>query len=247
MGRRDIEQILENAFLENKKLSAQTKSIIVDYVNDFNEFFSSHNVEIDFDNLSSNISTLDFREVNNISSAVEYDSQSNSFLFPKDSYSSLEDIERLFQKAILSLVTNVYSIETDRHNEGLNFEMNGKKYGKIVNEKVKDRVIELIYGNPESKIVTLPTTTDSLCMDFESMIGSENLLTYFVNGRGDLMFSSISELFTNNEDCIEFFDNLNRYSEVDENDMRELRKIDRKYEEKRDEILKNKYDMGLAI
>lgn len=243
----NIEQILENSFLENQKLSQQARKIISEYVGDFDIFFYNYGIEIDFDNLCTLVSTLDMKDSDKISSPVEYDSESNSFLFPKDLYFTQSDIERAFQKAVLSMVTNVCSIETDRYNEGLTFQVDGKEYGKIVNEKVKDRIVEIIYGSQEDKVVTLPTTTDSLCHDFENMIGSENLLTYFVNGRGDLMYLNVASLFNSNEECMDFFKNLNRYVEVDPNDMRELRKIDKKYEEKRDEILQNRKENALAM
>ncbi len=246
MGISETKEMLENALKENKKLSMQARDIISCCVCDFSEFFNKYNIELDYDNICNLVSSLNLDESNDISAPVEYDPKSNSFVFSKNVFKQ-EEIDKGFEKSVLSMITNVYSIETDKYNEGLTFDINGKQYGKIVNEKLKDRIVELTYGNLDDKIVTLPTTLDSLSMDFEQFIGSENLLTYFVNGRGDLMFNNIASLFNSEEECILFFRNLNRYLEVDPNDMRGLRAVDAAYENKKEEILQNKLNNTLAM
>lgn len=246
MGINETKEILENALNENKKLSMQARNIISCCVCDFSKFFNEHNIELDYDNICNLVSSLDLDESDNVNSPVEYDPKSNSFVFSKNVFTQ-EEIDKGFEKSVLSMMSNVYSIETDKYNEGLTFEINGNQYGKIVNEKLKDRIVELTYGNLDDKIVTLPTTLDSIPMDFEQIVGSENLLTYFVNGRGDLMFNNIASLFNSNEECILFFKNLNRYLELDHNDMRGLRAVDAVYENKKDEILNNKLNNTLAM
>ena len=61
------------------------------------------------------------------------------------------------------------------------------------------------------------------------------------------MFNNIESLFNSEEECILFFGNLNRYLEVDPNDMRGLRAVDAAYENKKEEILQNKLNNTLAM
>ena len=247
MGRNELKQLLSDSLNTNVNLSMFARNIIASTVCDYNEFFNEQNVEIDVDNLCELISSVTLEEKDNLSSAMKYDSEKNCINFSKSINYNETQINHEFKKSILSIITNVYSIETDKHSQGVSFEMNNQKYGDIINDKLGERVIELVYGNEDDKLITLPNTLDELSYDFEEMIGSERLLTYFVNGRGDLFYSNVLSLCETEEECINLFDTLSMYDKTDENDVRMLRSIDAKYEFQMNNILDKRNINNLAI
>lgn len=238
---------VETSLNKNQVLSESNRIVILSVIKDYANFFSRYNIDIDIENISKLLLTLDIKESNFITSASMYDSVSNCILISNNPNIKSDVLERDLEKSILSLVTTVYNSNINRYNEGLNFEINGINYGHIVNEKVKDRIVELVYGNIESKVITLPTMEDRLSSDFQQLVGSENLLSYLVNGRGDLLCSDILDICESQTELIEFFTNLNEYEKTDKNYIPDVRAKEDKYKKQMDKLLERKLEEKLVI
>ena len=235
-----LKEELKESLHKNKNLSQLDRDIIPRIISDYSTFFKMYGIEFDSINTRKLLETLNFRIKQIEDEKVSYDSSTNTIVLPNNINISEEELSEIYEKSILSLMTTTYNLNSESYNEGLNFSVENKKYAGIINEKVTDRIHELVYGNIDDKIVTVPTVLDSLSSDIEGLIGSENLLTYFINGRGDLFYNKMSEVIGSEKETIDFFETLKEYESVDKNNMREINKIDMKYEKQFERILENK-------
>ena len=242
-----LKEELKEALQKNGNLSQLDRDIIPRIISDYSMFFKMYGIEFDSVNTIKLLETLNFRAKQSEDEKNSYDSSINTIILPNNIDISEEELSEIYEKSILSLMATTYDLDSGSYSEGLNFSIENKKYAGIINEKLKDRIHELVYGNIDNKMVTVPTVLDCLSSDIESLIGSENLLTYFINGRGDLFYNKMSEIIGSEKDTIDFFETLKEYETVDKNNMREINKIDIKYEKQFERILENKKVETLAM
>lgn len=242
-----LKEELKEALQKNGNLSQLDRDIIPRIISDYSMFFKMYGIEFDSVNTIKLLETLNFRAKQSEDEKNSYDSSINTIILPNNIDISEEELSEIYEKSILSLMATTYDLDSGSYSEGLNFSIENKKYAGIINEKLKDRIHELVYGNIDNKMVTVPTVLDCLSSDIESLIGSENLLTYFINGRGDLFYNKMSEIIGSEKDTIDFFETLKEYETVDKNNMREINKIDIKYEKQFERILENKKIETLAM
>lgn len=242
-----LKEELKEALQKNGNLSQLDRDIIPRIISDYSMFFKMYGIEFDSVNTIKLLETLNFRAKQSEDEKNSYDSSINTIILPNNTDISEEELSEIYEKSILSLMATTYDLDSGSYSEGLNFSIENKKYAGIINEKLKDRIHELVYGNIDNKMVTVPTVLDGLASDIESLIGSENLLTYFINGRGDLFYNKMSEIIGSEKDTIDFFETLKEYETVDKNNMREINKIDIKYEKQFERILENKKIETLAM
>lgn len=242
-----LKEELKEALHKNENLSQLHRDIIPRIISDYSMFFKMYGIEFDSVNTEKLLETLNFRIKQNENEKISYDSSINTIILPNNIDTSEEELSEIYEKSILSLMTTTYDLDRKSYSEGLNFSIQNKKYAGIINEKVRDRIHELVYGNIDNKIVTVPTVLDGLSSDIAGLIGVENLLTYFINGRGDLFYNKMSEVIGSEKDTIDFFETLKEYESVDKNNMREINRIDMKYEKQFERILENKKVETLAM
>lgn len=232
--------VVKNSLIKNQNLSQYSRDTVLEIVKEYTYRFKEYNIELDFQNIASLLETLNIAVFSSEGKYIPYDNNSNIIYIKNDPSIDDEAFKETFGKSVLSLITNIYNPSTGKYNEGLNFEINGKRYGHMINEKIKDRIHELTFGNNDSMIVTVPTIADELSANFQEMVGSDNLLTYFVNGRGDLLYSDIVKLCDSEKESLDFFENLNSYENSDPNDIVELNKCAEIYRKQRIKIINNK-------
>lgn len=242
-----LKEELKESLQKNGKLSQLDRDIIPRIISDYSMFFEMYGIEFDNINTKKLLETLNFRVKQNDSEKNLYDSLTNTIILPNDLNTSEEELSEMYEKSILSFMTTTYDLNKQSYNEGLNFSIQNQNYAGIINEKVRDRIHELVYGNMDKEIVTVPTVLDGLTSDIENLVGSENLLTYFINGRGDLFYTKMCEVIGSEKETIEFFETLKEYENVDKNNVREINRIDIKYEKQFETILENKKIETLAM
>lgn len=247
MGISEVEKVIITSLNKNQTLSELDRNVILCVIKDYINFFNNYNIAIDIENVSKLLITLEIKKSNVIKNASFYDSSDNCIFISNNFKTNNDIVERDLEKSVLSLITTVYNFNTGSYNDGLTFKINDIDYGHIINEKVKDRIIELVYGNIESKIVTLPAMEDQLSSDFQQLVGSENLIRYLVNGRGDLLLSDILDLCESQTECMEFFANLNEYENTDKNYITDVRKRENIYIKQRDKMLERKLEEKLVV
>lgn len=234
----DIERLNESMekCISNNKDFEYFKPLYMDSLNSFIIKFDEYNLEPDYDNFYSRLSDLKVNYSNDIDTFVCYKCEENELLINIDKLKLVEDInilDNIFNRPILDMITYVKSLENEKFNKGITFDYQGKKMGNVINEKIDDRILELFFGNEESSNISLPTAKEEVYYDVEKLIDSENLLTYYLNGRGDLFLSKMSEIFPNEEECIDFIESSDKL----ENSYTENDKI---YKSKLLNALKNK-------
>lgn len=239
-----IKKAIETCLKNNKELVPFIDVFSLS-LNTFLSKFDEYQLEPDYENFCSKLSEISI-EYTNDGDLVVFESN-NKMLINIQKVKHAEDpdeIERMFNKSILKMFTNVNNIETGR-SEGIIFEHNNKKYGTYINEKIDDRVLELFFGNStkthidgEKKVETieLPTASDQICYDMESLVGYENLFIFYLNGRGDLFFNKLSGLFNSEEECISF---ISKVDDLKENNS----KKDDEYFEMIEKLFKKKKEL----
>lgn len=241
-----INVTLISSLNKNQNLSQFDRDRIPIIIKDFENFFSNYNVSINMEDISKLLETVTFRKINDKQNSYHYDYVNNSINFYYNTNITEAEAEANYCLGILSLMCTSYNVNTGYTN-GVCFKIDNVEYANIINEKLKNRIFELTYGNIDSKVVTLPTPLDKMIYDIESIIEIEDLLTYFINGRGDLFYSRFLEYFDEENECIDFFRNLNKYDMVDSNDVMSIRSIDKKYETQLKEIMNKKNVNKLVI
>ena len=160
-----LKEELKESLHKNKNLSQLDRDIIPRIISDYSTFFKMYGIEFDSINTRKLLETLNFRIKQIEDEKVSYDSSTNTMVLPNNINISEEELSEIYEKSILSLMTTTYNLNSESYNEGLNFSVENKKYAGIINEKVTDRIHELVYGNIDDKIVTVPTVLDSLLSD----------------------------------------------------------------------------------
>lgn len=238
-----------NKCSENNEEFIPFKEIFLDSLCNYITNFQKYNLEPDYENFCSQLSKLKIIYTKESNKLVDYDFKTNTMKINTQQVQKINDTEEMlnmFNLAILSMLTYVYNIETDSFNNGVTFEANGKTYGEYINEKIGERIQEIFFGNiakyhyeAEKKVETieLPTASDQICMDMQALVGSDNLFTYYLNGRGDLFFNKLSVLFPTQEECIEFVNNVDNLKESDQSK-------DNEYYKKIEELVKVKKSLN---
>lgn len=233
MGINEFEELVTSSLNSNKFLSMENRNLFNSIIKDFANYFFEYGIDLNYDNLSSLLRELDTAADDNIDEICKYDSENNRILINRTSDASPEEIEKSYVYMVLSIISNPNQTEMIDDGEtlipkcGLEFEENGNKKGHCLDRKLKERIIEMIYGNDE--MYTLPTIEDEFLIDVEKLVGSENLLVWFVNGRGDLLFENITSKL-GMEQANELYDVTDKYENTDVNEIRELRLLEAKYE-----------------
>lgn len=234
-----LKETIKESLQKNKNLSQLDRDIIPRIISDYCNFFSMHGIEFDSVNTEKLLETLSLKKKEKNEKKL-YDIDSNSILFPNELDTTEDELFEMYEKAILSLMTTTYDFDANEYSEGLNFSVENKKYGSIVNEKVRDRIHELIYGNIDKEIVIVPTVLDRVASDFEKIVGVSDLLTYYLNSKGNLFYNKMCEITGSEKEVIDLFEILNKYETVDKNNMYEMNKLDIEYSSHIEHILENK-------
>lgn len=245
-------QFVEGSLFDNQSLSMHDRELIKCIITDFQNYLDIYGVELDYNNMMFLLMKLTTAQDDKITSTCAYNSEKNAILInPKMSYEASESqVEKDYIKAILSIASTLKQSETIdnaadmKPKQGLIFSIQGNERGNFLDEKLKDRIIERIYGN--DGIYTLPSTSDEILGDIQKLVGIENLLTWFVNGRGDLLFDDISSKI-GIEQARSLYVTMDTYQNTDINDVRELRMLESKYEKIRSELFVNVNEDALAM
>lgn len=234
-----LKESIKESLQKNKNLSQLDRDIIPRIISDYCDFFKMYGVEFDSANIEKLLETLSLKKKEKNETNI-YDLDSNTILFPNEIDTTEDELLEMYEKAILSLMTTTYDFNDNKYKEGLNFSIENKRYGNIVNEKIRDRIHELVYGNIDKNIVMVPTVLDRVANDFEKIVGVSDLLTYYLNGKGDMFYSKMCEITGSEKEVINLFETLNKYETVDRNNMYEMNKLDIEYSSHIDQILENK-------
>ena len=88
--------------------------------------------------------------------------------------------------------------------QGLTFkDEDGKKYGKVLNDRLKDRLILLSFGETKYNesvkdfFIDSPndsaTLLDEMFVQLDSVISSNDLISFYINGRSDLLLQKLGD------------------------------------------------------
>lgn len=243
----DVEMIsnsLNSCLLNNKELMP-FKEIFSDSLSTYLYKFKEYQLEPDYDNFCNLLSNLKVDYNNSIENVTSYDKNINTLHINPEKVKELSDLSRIFISPILTMFTYVHNIENEKASLGVTYEENGVMHGEYINEKIDDRIKELFFGNEEVfhkengklvETITLPCASDQVCMDIQYLLGEANLFTYYLNGRGDLFFSKMSELFNSPNECIEFIDSVDNLRSHNQ-------KADDEYNKKVEELYAKKQNM----
>lgn len=223
----NIETFFENTVDVNSNLSIYDKQSIRLVINQFIGLFNRFNVDVPVDNITALISQL--KVVNNYDpvltdKAYYYDISENSIINNKRIVK--DDQRRLYDycDVILDIMSKKYNPDTSKYSDGLVYEdENGDKFGTKINKKLKHTLITLITNEviDEEKIenfyydkVDDPCTLeDCLFIDINSVINTEDLLTYFINADGVSFYQAICSALGDDEiKAKDFISNIDEYT-----------------------------------
>lgn len=236
---------MEDSILYGKSDTSTLKSRAVDNIMKYINLFERIGVDVSFfgDNIYNLLANATFEEAS-IEKTFVYDPDKNAFkkrINYGDDSINVDD----FRYAVLSLFLNASkkmqeddfeelfvdgeeTLDTDT-NLGLEFTSNGKKYN-MIHKKVCERISELALGNPDSKVVTVPTYEDDIFRNIEYLIGSDKLMDYFVNSNGSALYTDMLRLFNGNTlNCKRFLDTIEAFDTVDKNNSIEYNRLCKNY------------------
>lgn len=164
--------------------------------------FNDRGIDVEMETFSALLQTmnvLEFDEDNSI--FCSYDLDSNTIKFNKNKNIDNDKQYYDFLSTVMDIISTNYI--DGKFTQGLIFEEDGKKYGKVLNDRLKDRLILLTFGetkyNESVKDFFLDSPSDSVTLldemfvKLDGVIPSNDLLSFFVNGRSDLLFQKIGE------------------------------------------------------
>lgn len=213
---------------KNNNCFKEIENVFIDSLSTYIINFNKLKLNPDYDNFCMRLSNLNISESHDISKACEYNPQENTLTINNE---KMKEETNDINYSILKMLTSVYNTELNKVSEGITFDYNGKKYATFINKKIDDKVVEVFFGN-NSGLTTL-NASDRLYMDLEGIIGFEELFNYYLNARGDLFFSKLSQLsFENDDKCIEFLKMTDELE--DQNNI-----LDSKYENEIETVKKN--------
>lgn len=233
MGINEFEELVISSLNSNQILSMENRNLFKAIIKDCANYFNFYGVELNYDNISMLLRDLGSAQDDTIHAICEYDYENNQVLINKASDAAEQEIEKSYINVVLSLISNPNQTEVLDETEtlipkcGLEFELNGSKKGHNLDKKMKERIIEMIYGNDEN--YKLPSIEDEFLIDVEKLVGAENILVWFINGRGDLLFENVASKL-GDESAKELYDVIDQYGNTDVNEIRELRLLEAKYE-----------------
>lgn len=222
----NIETFFKNTIDINDNLTKDDKDSIKLVINQFVGLFNRFNVEVPIHNISALISRL--KIINNkdleLDKAYYYDFNQNSIINNKRNVK--DNDRRLYDycKTILDIMSKRYNPDTLRYSDGLIYEdENGNKFGTKINEKLKHTLISLITGEviSEERIEDFYfdkaddpcTLEDSLLIDINSIISTEDLLTYFINADGISFYQAMCNTLNDDEEkAKDFLSNIDEYT-----------------------------------
>lgn len=205
-------------FYQNNKEFQPFKDLFEETLSLFDSKFSEYNFEVNYDNFSVLLNKLKVKFNELQDEIVKYNKSDNNISINVSKIKEIDDSQYLttmFAKPVLNMFTNVYNIENDKYNLGLEFELNNEIHGKYLNEKIGDRIIELFVGNPDNTPVIVPNKSDEVCNDLQRLVGCDNLFLYYFNGRGDLFFNKINEISGDEKNSIDFIDSIDSLKKND--------------------------------
>lgn len=236
---RNIEGFFKNIIYKNENLSVYDKESIEVVINKFVDLFDKFDIEIPIEEVAPLFSNLKIENnyyTSDINQVYYYDSNRNTIVHNKKNDN--DDDKRFYDylNVMLEMLSKRYDIETSKYSDGLIYEDEyGNKFGTKVNEKLKHTLIVLMTGEviEEEKIkdfyvdkVDDPCTLeDCLLIDINSIISTEDLLTYFINADGISFYQTICNTLNGDEEKTkDFLSNIDEYTK--DNSIEQRRKYD---------------------
>lgn len=235
----NIEAFFKNTVNINNNLSLYDKESIKLVINQFIGLFNKFNVDVPIENISLLLSQLKVtinRNSELSDKAYYYDNNSNSII--NNSRIVKDNSRRLYDycHVVLDIMSKKYNPESSKYNDGLVYEDEyGNKFGTKINEKLKHTLITLLTSEviDEEKIEDFYidkaddpcTLEDCLLIDINSIISTNDLLTYFINGDGISFYQTIcNSLIGDEEKAKDFISNIDEYTK--DNSIEQRKKYD---------------------
>ena len=153
-----------------------------------------------FSALLQTMKSLEIYEDNSV--FCSYDLDSNTILFNKNKNIDKDKQYYDFLSTVMDIISTNYI--DGKFTQGLTFkDEDGKKYGKVLNDRLKDRLILLSFGetkynesvkdffidNPNDSATLL----DEMFVQLDRVISSNDLISFYINGRSDLLLQKLGD------------------------------------------------------
>ncbi len=216
-----MEEQIYGIINSNKNLPNRDKEILNTLIIKFMRYFDKLDIPINFYMLLRLLSSIRVHEneedlTKNI--IYEYNADNNTII-SKVSDEKSNGYSKLYSYASVALEVMSTNIVDGLYTSGIIYQdEDGKSYGHNINSRLKDRIIldvigESIYDEDVKdfyldKVDDCCTLDDSIFSDICSIVLAKDIYTYFINGRGDLFFSSISSFLGSTQETKNFLSNI---------------------------------------
>lgn len=223
----NIEDFFKTTIDINNNLSKDDKSSIKLVIRQIICLFNRFDVDVPIENISLLLSNLRIIKNENkelSDKAYYYDLNHNAII---DNRRIVKDCDRRlydYCSIILDIMSKRYNQDTSKYSNGLVYEdENGNEFGTKINEKLKHTLVTLMTDKvvKEEKIEDFYfdkandpcTLEDCLLIDINTIIGIEDLLTYFINADGILFYQKICRNLSDDEQKTkDFISNIDEYT-----------------------------------
>lgn len=222
----NINEFFKETIDINSNLSVYDKESIKLVIIHFIGLFNRLGVDVPIENISTLLSEL--KSINNYDpklteKAFLYDSATNTMINNKRHVK--DDNRRLYDNCmmVLDIMSKKFDPETRKYNDGLIYEdENGHKFGTKINEKLKHRLVTLLTDvvvdeeNIKDFYVDKPddpcTLEDTLLIDINSVISTEDLLTHFISADGISFYQAICNTLDNEQIAKDLLSTIDEYN-----------------------------------
>lgn len=175
--------------------------------------FNNRGIDVETEVFGILLQSMKVNEINDdISSFSKFNLETNTIIINKNKNISEETKYYDFLSTIMDIMSTNYI--NGKLTQGLIFTSeDGIKCGKILNDRIKDRLILMSFGETKyndnikdffvDSSSESTTLLDGLFLQLDKVISSHELLDYYINGRADLFLDKVGkygELFVKNLD-----------------------------------------------
>jgi hypothetical protein len=165
--------------------------------------FNDRGIDVEMETFSALLQSMKSLEIYEDNSVFcSYDLDSNTILFNKNKNIDKDKQYYDFLSTVMDIISTNYI--DGKFTQGLTFkDEDGKKYGKVLNDRLKDRLILLSFGETKYNesvkdfFIDSPndsaTLLDEMFVQLDSVISSNDLISFYINGRSDLLLQKLGD------------------------------------------------------